>query len=583
MSMKKVLAFVLVSLICISCLAEDVPDEVVKIVPGSVSYAERDGQFLLEFRVFVKEGFFAYEEKLKLHLANAELVQLQVTPVVRFFDKTFQQDKKGIKNQVNATAVLQLHPEFDLNLFEKGVLLELDFQACTPDYCLFPAKAFYQWQPKNHELPLFAKSLQPKWLRQGLWLSLLFVFAAGFLTSLTPCVYPMIPITLTVLGASKASGRREGFLKSLVYVVGIATTYASLGVIAASSGLMFGSLLSNIYFIVFLSAILFLAALSMFDVFAIQLPDKLAQHFLKPRFSSSYLALFATGLFSGLLVGPCVGPVLVGVLGFVARTGSIVYGFSMLFVFAIGMGTLILLLGTFSGLLQKLPRSGAWMLFIKKFLAVVFLALIVYFVAPLVTTKSLIELIFFMIALFSIILLIKDYFAQIKAFRLLSRALLYSMATFSIIFGMTSLSLSRERIDRLIGYNVETYGRTNWDLYTDEKLAIALEARQPVVIDFYADWCAACKELKSKTFSADEVSSHSSQIRWLFFDATHSSRKLEELKEKYKIVGLPTVLFFNREGTLRTDLTLSGYEGPKKFKERLTKLLSGEINEENFL
>ena len=195
-------------------------------------------------------------------------------------------------------------------------------------------------------------------------LAFVVVFTAGVLVSFTPCVYPVIPLTLGFIGAKSAGSKWKGFTLSLVYVLGMAVTYAVLGAIASLSGKLFGNVGSSpvSYFIV-ANVCLFLG-LSMLGVFNLpQISFARTNTVKKPE---GYLGAFIIGLISGLIVGPCTAPVLATILVYVASKQNVVYGFSLLFVFGYGVGFLMILLGTFTGLLSSLPKSGEWLERIKK-------------------------------------------------------------------------------------------------------------------------------------------------------------------------------------------------------------------------
>jgi thiol:disulfide interchange protein DsbD len=188
----------------------------------------------------------------------------------------------------------------------------------------------------------------------------LFVFVSGFLTSLTPCVYPMIPITISIIGARSAQSQRSrAFLLSLSYVLGIAFTYSLLGLFAAFSGALFGSALSNPWVVGFVGLVFVAMALSMFGLFELQVPAVIRDKFGNRSTGSGFGGAFLAGLFSGIVASPCIGPVLVSILTYVAQTKNALFGFSLLFTFALGMGLLFLAIGTFSGLTSKIPKSGA--------------------------------------------------------------------------------------------------------------------------------------------------------------------------------------------------------------------------------
>ncbi len=204
-------------------------------------------------------------------------------------------------------------------------------------------------------------------LSQNILIAIAVSYVAGVLISATPCIYPIIPITLGVIGAQKIKNKLQGFLLSLTYVAGLAFVYSILGIIAATSGLIFGALSTNpwLYFLVGNSCLIFGAW--MLDW--IRLPH--VGLFKNHRWSKnkSYLTVFLIGSASGLVAAPCTAPVLALLLGYVASTGNIIQGGLMLFSFSYGMGSILILLGTFAGFANTIPKPGVWMIRIKQTLA----------------------------------------------------------------------------------------------------------------------------------------------------------------------------------------------------------------------
>ena len=213
---------------------------------------------------------------------------------------------------------------------------------------------------------------------RGIWALFLLVFGAGILSSLSPCIYPLIPITIGVFGARQAATRREGFFLSLSYVAGIVVTYSLLGLVAALLGTVFGGFLQNVWLLGFIALTFIILGLGCLGVYDFRLPGPLQKRFSEIG-GVGHLGAFAMGLAAGVIAAPCIGPVVAGILVYVAQQGDILLGWSLLTVFAVGMGLLFLVLGTFSSLIHRLPRAGGWMEGIKAVFGAVFLGLGLYY------------------------------------------------------------------------------------------------------------------------------------------------------------------------------------------------------------
>ncbi len=203
-------------------------------------------------------------------------------------------------------------------------------------------------------------------------------FLAGVLTSFTPCIYPLIPITVGIIGAKSSQTRKRGFMLSLMYVLGLALVYAALGAFAALSGKLFGQISTNMWTYLIVGNLFFLFGLSMLDVFSLELT--FLQKWSPSAKGTGLLTAFMFGGVSALIAGPCTTPVLGTLLAFVASRQNVVLGVSMLFLFAFGMGFLLIIVGTFTGLLSTIPRSGAWMITIKKAFGFLMIGLGEYFI-----------------------------------------------------------------------------------------------------------------------------------------------------------------------------------------------------------
>lgn len=213
------------------------------------------------------------------------------------------------------------------------------------------------------------------YLQGSLLLAFVAAYVGGLFASLTPCVYPMIPITAGVIGNSNLGGSKlRGFLLSLAYITGMSLTYAGLGLFAAATGRFFGTVNTNPWTFFVVGNIILLLGLGMLDVFT--LPTFAPQMNTRIR---GIPGVFVVGMASGLVAGPCTAPVLGALLAYVASTGNMFLGASLLFVFSFGMGAILLVIGTFSGIMASIPRSGNWMVVIKKIMGFLMIGLAEYF------------------------------------------------------------------------------------------------------------------------------------------------------------------------------------------------------------
>ncbi len=406
-----------------------------------------------------------------------------------------------------------------------------------------------------------------KALEKTSFIAFIIVFMGGVLSSLTPCVYPMIPITLAVIGAQAGEKKLKGFILSLFYVLGIAVTFSILGMIAARTGMVFGTISHHPVVLVIISLIFLIMGLSLLGLFVLQLPPSLASK-LQGKKGKGFLGSFLTGLIAGLIISPCISPLLVVILAWVAKSGSLIMGAGLLFTYALGLGLLFILIGTFSGIIKTMPKSGGWMGVIEKGLGLVLIILAIVFIKPILQVWMyyiLWSIFFIFIGTFAggLSRLAENAPSRDKFFK--ATGLLLIMAGSILMF----LGLSRMTNNPVLSTSSlqeHTSGQnTQWLTDADQGFRLAARENKPLILDFYADWCVACKELDEKTWSAPEVQERLSDFVTVKLDVTRSNDQTKMYREKYNIYGMPTVIFFQASGKER-----ARFEGFKSSQEVLT-------------
>jgi thiol:disulfide interchange protein DsbD len=377
--------------------------------------------------------------------------------------------------------------------------------------------------------------------QRGLVWMYLGAFGFGFLTSLTPCVYPMIPITLAIFGArGKDVSKRRALLLASAYVVGMGVTYSVLGVTFAlvSNATDFGTQLGHPAVVLPLVGLFLALAASMFGAFELSLPSSL-QARLNQIGGKGFSGAFAMGLVGGLIAAPCTGPFLAGLLAYVSTTGSVVIGGSALFVYAIGMGVLFWLLAAFA---LSLPKSGNWMEWVKSIGGVALLWAALYFLRPLVGGLRM--------------------FAPPELWFL---GLAIAVFVAGLLVGGIHLSFHgpwSHRLRKGLGVALMVagaYGAWDWKVVPkqrlpwiyDEQVAFQRAAAEGkgVMIDFAADWCIPCEQLELTFGDDDAYEAITASFVPLKFDVTdNESERNEQLKEKWGASALPSVIWVDAKG-----------------------------------
>jgi thiol:disulfide interchange protein DsbD len=405
---------------------------------------------------------------------------------------------------------------------------------------------------------------------------LLAAFGIGVLISLSPCVYPMIPITAAIVGGGQKAGEgsaRTALVRSLVYVLGLAIVYAVLGVLSASLGGAFSRWLKTAWVLVPVACVFVLLALSMFGVITIQMPAVITRRVTGKRSGRSVADVFVLGLVAGIIATPCIAAPIAGVLTFIATTGNRLLGFWMLFTLAWGMGVILIIVGTLSG--SALPKAGPWTLWIKKFFGFAMLWAAVYFLQPVIGV-ALYGLISGIIIVAAVVFLGGlDVLSETSGFAdRLKRTVGICGLILAALLLIDSVGALTGRGPAGSPAQVRAVEGGAFELAEAARVEEALSSGRPTVVEVYAEWCVICKKLEKKTLSAPAVVAALSQVNALKVDIDRNG----ELQSRYAIIGPPTLMFFGADGLERQELRMSGAVGPDEVLAAIEKIVSGNAN-----
>lgn len=532
--------------------------------------------FILEATLSVKENHIVYQDMTSFSIENAENITLGEVVLPEAKEKTDPTDNE-IKKVYAGTELFKIPFTADPALASgtKEFQLIIKYQGCSEKLCYFPQTLAIpislQIKPATStsipaasnqavQSPTAPASLQKEDLQNRLshggFLTFLFIFFMGFLTSLTPCVYPLIPITVSIFGAKETKSKIQAFSLASVYVLGIAVMYSSLGFFAAKTGTIFGQFMSN-PIIVSIIALLFVAmGISMLGAFDLRLPTNL-QNRLSMVGGKGYISAFLMGLVAGVVAAPCTGPVLAAILAHVTYSGNVFYGVSLLFVYSLGLGSLFLIIGTYSGLISKLPKSGKWMESIKSIFAIIMFVSALYFLGNAF-----------------------EIFKKLTAHDPVIYTVLFILLWISIFkLGAIHLSIHsnpmirNKKITGIIICTLSFYGifttsmapkqsSVSWKYNLEESLTLAKIENKPVMIDFYADWCTVCKELDALTYSDEDAGKALERFICIKVDIDAKTVDKNKLIKEYNIPGLPLVVFIDSKGTRLDQKRIDGFIKP---------------------
>ena len=400
-------------------------------------------------------------------------------------------------------------------------------------------------QPRNELADLFAS--------RGSLVAFLAIFVIGLALNLTPCVYPMLSVTVSLFGAQTETNPAKVFLKAVIYVLGIASMYSVLGVSAALGGGLFGSWLQSPWVLGTIALLLFAMALSSFGAYQIQMPYWLTSK-LGGTTGTGIISVYLSGLVVGVFAAPCIGPPVIALLTMVGTKGDPVFGFWAFFVLSLGLGFPYLILGTFSGLLKKIPKSGAWLVWVERIFGVILTGAALFYFSLAIVPKYAVYVVPLTLFIGGIYLGFIDNSGKDRPF--LKR----------IQWGVGGLCVL---LALYFGNGLRQSG-ISWESYSEQKLVEAKADGMPVIMDFYADWCIPCLELERNTFTNPEVAKGAKEFLRLKVDLTHfDSPEAEALRKKYDISGVPTIVFLKSDGEESAESRIVGFVPPSEFVKKL--------------
>ena len=532
----------------------------------------------------IAEGYYLYQEKISVKLNQEEpssfdLPTFSISPedyndpyfgLVKIFKKPVQAIFKASQPPLKAEDVV-----------------EIAYQGCTEGFCYPPEVK----EIKVADLPIAqvantektsenstALSTQPKAeqdrLAESLFNSKYAVFGfflLGLGLAFTPCVLPMLPLlSAIVIGQNQRPNMWRAFALSFVYVQGMALTYTLLGLIVAAIGLPFQVALQHPYVMIGLSIIFVLLALSMFGVFTLQLPSSLQTKLslLSQQQKAGALGgVFLMGMIAGLVASPCTSAPLSGALLYVAQSGDLFTGALTLYLLALGMGVPLILITLFGN--KILPKSGMWMETVKKLFGFVMLALPVFLISRILPDEwtprlwAMLSTAFFIWFAFQ---MPKNGTGWVFRILFLVAAMISVKPLQTWVWGE---SQAPSAVENKVVSHVE-FKKVKSEAELQQALS---ENNKPLVmLDFYADWCVACKEFEKETFSDLSVQKAFGDMLLLQVDITKNSEENRALMTKYKVLGLPTILFFSRDGKEIEGSRVNGFMPPVEFLQWIEKI-----------
>lgn len=547
-----------------------------------------DGQVVASWNI--AKDYHLYQDKITVNVIDgqATLAQLELPQATLIDDPLFGE-------------TLVYHDQFQAALpitsISNSATLEFEFQGCsaTAGVCYPPMQKTFQINASDINMAssagLATASVNSSELSESdqitatlqnssVWIVIITFFVFGLLLSFTPCVFPMIPILSSIIvGQGDKLTTRRAFTMSLVYVLAMSITYTAAGVLAGIFGENLQAAFQNPWVIGTFSAIFIALAFSMFGFYELQLPGKLQTkltNLSNKQEGGTLVGVGIMGFLSALIVGPCVAPPLAGALIYIGQTGDALLGGTALFAMSMGMGLPLLLLGTSAG--KLLPKAGGWMDNVKAVFGVMLIGIAIW-MAERVIPAEFALLAWALLFIFSAVYLgafestaeKSGWFKLIRGFGLV-------LALYGAMILVGLLGGSKDMMQPLNvfqggggGQSAQTQHLEFQNVKSIDDLEAVLAKGQPVMFDFYADWCVSCKEMEAKTFSDAGVQAALKGVTLVQADVTKNDAIDKALMKKYGIIGPPAILFFNAQQQEQKAQRVVGFKNPTDFTENIRK------------
>ena len=538
----------------------------------------------INLKLDLGRDIYLYDDKLKVFIVKPE--KIEITKEINIPKAVAYEEFIVQFNNLDLTIPFSLlKSKVDSTEYE----IEVKFQGCSKlGLCYAPMSEKYlltfdnnisKIQTKEEEQKVETTTLNEtdsiaNSLKNGnLLLVLATFFGFGLLLSLTPCVFPMIPILSSIIvGASKSEvmSAKKGFFLSFIYVLSMSVAYTIAGIVAGIFGANLQVALQNPYVLVVFALIFVALAFSMFGYFEIKLPQSIQTKLNKTtdgKEKQGIIGVAIMGFLSALIVGPCVAPPLAGALVYIGQTGDAVLGGMALFVMSLGMGVPLLLIGLGAG--RFMPKPGGWMENITKIFGIIMLGVAIWLLDR-VLSPSIIMSLWALLFLATAIYLK----TQSNMFAELASSILFILGVVllvGLISGSTNPLKPLEKLtgsaniikeDKLVFHKIKNISELEFAIKNSNK---------PVMLDFWASWCVACKELEDITFKDEEVMKKLQNFTLLTADVTLNNDEDKALQKMFGVVGPPALIFWDKDKKEVNSSKIVGYKNPKEFLEILNK------------